>query len=261
MKETNEELEVKTADTTISYRKIAPDLFHSHVSYHQELGGRSGSVSREVTITGATWSLVFGGKVEGKAKVVRGQDKLSIKPFFFLPPFSIIEIGFENLACEYQGLVSNLRCLADWPVEPIMFNSDGPQKPVSFEDVNTLLKRRSNEVCISRASEPDPVALKVREVIHQTYEGPCSISDIALDLDIDHSVLTKSFTKAFGIPPVKYRNILRVHDSVRHLLFGNKTATAAAFDVGFEDLSRFNKNFKQIMEAVPSQFVFRANSV
>lgn len=53
--------------------------------------------------------------------------------------------------------------------------------------------------------------------------------------------------------PVAYRNQLRVYDASVKMLKGESIAKAA-HDVGFQDLSRFNKQFKVKMRAIPSQF-------
>jgi methylphosphotriester-DNA--protein-cysteine methyltransferase len=79
------------------------------------------------------------------------------------------------------------------------------------------------------------------------------MSAIARQLRTSATVMGRAFKRDFDLTPVQYRNHLRVTAASFELIEG-KAVTRVAEDVGFDDLSRFNKNFKAITRTQPSQF-------
>ena len=253
-------LEVKTDDTIISYHRFEPGVFEYTVKYDQSKGQRAGTRSREYTIHGPLWAVVVGESGTGEAQYIVDGEPLEIdfcRTITFIPPHRGIEIEFENLAVEYRGWVSELPVPKGFPDKAVAFNVESWQAPSSLTDLVELVNRRKDEIQVERTESADAVAEKARCFIHEFYDETITVEDVAFEVGLSPTVFSKRFKAAFGISPLKYRNILRVQDSVRHLLFEGRGSAHAGFEVGFEDLSRFNKNFKSVMEAVPSQFVFK----
>lgn len=59
--------------------------------------------------------------------------------------------------------------------------------------------------------------------------------------------------KDFGITPVEYRSRLRISSAIEHLVYGT-TILETSFSVGFNDLSRFYKQFKKITLLSPGKY-------
>jgi AraC-like DNA-binding protein len=76
------------------------------------------------------------------------------------------------------------------------------------------------------------------------------LPELAAKFGLAPSVLSRTFRRDWGKPPIHFRNYLRILDSFRHLA-GETAVTNVAFEVGFNDLSRFMKQFKGTVGHTP----------
>ena len=98
------------------------------------------------------------------------------------------------------------------------------------------------------------MAYKVRDYISRNCENELSIKEVADHFGYSHSVMARQFKKCFGISPVKFRNIIRIFDTMINMIKKNTTVTDAAHSSGFSDISRFYRQFKEHIKATPCQF-------
>ena len=73
--------------------------------------------------------------------------------------------------------------------------------------------------------------------------------------------MTMHFKKSYSLPPVKYRNCLRLIDALMRLTKAHQLGTKVidiAQEVGFGDLSQFNRQFKAYFGATPKTFLREA---
>jgi AraC-like DNA-binding protein len=66
--------------------------------------------------------------------------------------------------------------------------------------------------------------------------------------------MSRYFKDSYKLSPLQYCNRLRCFDASWLLLAEQIKVSEAAYDVGFKDLSRFNKQFKKHLQAKPSQY-------
>ncbi|MCB0384723.1 MAG: helix-turn-helix transcriptional regulator, partial [Bdellovibrionales bacterium] len=91
--------------------------------------------------------------------------------------------------------------------------------------------------------------------IDQTFsDSEMSVAEVAKKLNVSHSFMTRAFKKAYGLTPVTYRTKLRIFESTKLLLLGGFDVTSAGHQVGFTDTARFNKQFRHLMNTVPSKY-------
>ena len=95
---------------------------------------------------------------------------------------------------------------------------------------------------------------KGKELIDRTYKDCIELSEIARLLRTTHSNMTKAFTGTYGITPISYRNRLRIMESLWNILTSDVPMVENALNVGFRDLSRFNKQFKSHISTSPVAF-------
>jgi len=90
-------------------------------------------------------------------------------------------------------------------------------------------------------------------MIEEEYQNLYRISSLAKRIDSENWDLTRAFKKSYGITPLKYLNSLRTIEAIYKILENGKNAKIIdiAFNVGFRDLSRFNKQFKKIVRFIP----------
>lgn len=99
--------------------------------------------------------------------------------------------------------------------------------------------------------------MKVKNTIDRSYRTPRQLSEIAAELGISPAVMSRYFKKAYGLPPVHYRHHLRTMEAMMRLLEG-RAVKDVYLDVGFDDLSRFYRHFRDHMMETGAVFVRRS---
>lgn len=75
---------------------------------------------------------------------------------------------------------------------------------------------------------------RVQDVIDERYADQLLLSDLARHADVSERTLTRIFTTATGLTPLRYQQLLRL-ERAEHLIGHGTTVEAAARAVGFED--------------------------
>lgn len=84
---------------------------------------------------------------------------------------------------------------------------------------------------------------------------------IALRVGLSRSRLTHMFTQQLGVPPIQYRNHLRIQHFITHLhQTGADNMLAAALDAGFGSYPQFHRVFRQVTGYSPSEHRRRVES-
>ena len=83
-----------------------------------------------------------------------------------------------------------------------------------------------------------------------------SISDLARHIGVPERTLRTAFQKCYGLSPIEYLRIYRLHKA-RGLLLAScqdqTTVTEVAFGLGFWDLGRFAGAYRQLFGELPSE--------
>ena len=79
-------------------------------------------------------------------------------------------------------------------------------------------------------------------------------------LDMSHSVGTRAFKKDFGLSPKNYLNKLRSFQGALYLLLRGHPVSVTGSEVGFQEISRFQKEFKKYFGGAPSAYRFDAGN-
>jgi transcriptional regulator GlxA family with amidase domain len=78
------------------------------------------------------------------------------------------------------------------------------------------------------------LAHRVQDVIDSRYADQLRLADLASEVGVSERTLTRVFTAATGLTPLRYQQLLRV-ERAEHLIGHGVTIEAAARAVGFED--------------------------
>jgi transcriptional regulator GlxA family with amidase domain len=78
------------------------------------------------------------------------------------------------------------------------------------------------------------LAHRVQDVIDSRYADQLRLADLASEVGVSERTLTRVFTAATGLTPLRYQQLLRV-ERAEHLIGHGVTVEAAARAVGFED--------------------------
>ncbi len=105
------------------------------------------------------------------------------------------------------------------------------------------------------AVEPDPLIRAKRE-IDRTYAAPLYVEHFAAIAGVASPVVfSRRFTRRFGMPPVTYRNKLRLNEAAR-LTWARPDLTVAEIGahVGFDDERYFHRAFLAAHGTSPAQY-------
>ncbi|MBR4296279.1 MAG: helix-turn-helix transcriptional regulator [Clostridia bacterium] len=90
--------------------------------------------------------------------------------------------------------------------------------------------------------------------IENNYIGEFSVTDLAKMCGMCESKLRKHFHEYAGMPPVSYRNYLRVKKAAELIQSGDYNVGEAAELTGFSDAAYFNRIFKTFMGENPGAY-------
>lgn len=125
--------------------------------------------------------------------------------------------------------------------------------PESLEDLEEIYLNAKTIIPIERSLNPHILTSKMKELIDSRYNESLQLSELAESLGYSLPQISRQFKKDLTWPPKTYLSRIRVMESTYHLLL-DKKITDTSDAVGFQDLSRFNKQFKKITGHQPKQY-------
>jgi AraC-like DNA-binding protein len=94
----------------------------------------------------------------------------------------------------------------------------------------------------------------IREFIHRHYKQPLTLEQISHISGMSPSVFSMKFKQHTGQTLIEYRNDIRLNFAKEALLTTDHKILRIAQEVGFDDLSFFNKQFKKKIGLSPGEF-------
>lgn len=163
----------------------------------------------------------------------------------YYPPFSIVEMFVREFHGTVKGFGSS-EILSDIPSSPTMF--DVAQTDLS--NPRLVLSTAANNQPIPVTSKPSILSLRAKSLIDENYRVHPSIRRIADRLNISHEHLSRQFKHDFHLSPSAYLHKLRMAEANMKLSAGEEII-AVSGEVGYNDLSRFYKQFKKQNQTSP----------
>ncbi|HEY9805516.1 MAG TPA: AraC family transcriptional regulator [Candidatus Obscuribacterales bacterium] len=93
--------------------------------------------------------------------------------------------------------------------------------------------------------------------LRKDFNQPLRIEDIARELGMSVSGFHHHFKSVTAMSPLQFQKQLRLQEARRLLLGQNLDATSAAYQVGYDDASHFNREYKRLFGAPPMRDVER----
>ncbi|MEI1376356.1 AraC family transcriptional regulator [Nostoc sp.] len=100
------------------------------------------------------------------------------------------------------------------------------------------------------------IALAVAR-LHKDFKEPLRIESIARDFGMSVSGFHHHFKSVTAMSPLQFQKQLRLQEARRLMLGENLDATSAAYRVGYDDASHFNREYKRLFGAPPMRDVER----
>jgi AraC-like DNA-binding protein len=100
---------------------------------------------------------------------------------------------------------------------------------------------------------------RIFDLLNERTEEPLYAGRLAAEVGISRPSLQRVFLEFYGMPPARYLTLKRLYLARQRLREGDKaTVTAVAASLGFWDLSRFAKNYRDVFGELPSDTLRRS---
>ena len=211
----------------------------------------SGGLLDVTLVTCAAWLLELYELDSGDVWFEVGQQKLRAASnafAVFYPPFSLTRPRFK----EPQGRVLGIADSTDLPVElasPIIFDTQFCSPNRAAEAIS-LIRAGRNRQSIDNTPFVSLTSRKAKRLIDENYLAYPSIARIAKRIGVSHAHLSRQFRNDFGMSPSEYLRRLRVADAPLRLARGEDIINVS-LEVGYNDLSRFYKQFRKTTNTSP----------
>jgi AraC-like DNA-binding protein len=87
--------------------------------------------------------------------------------------------------------------------------------------------------------------------LRSNYEKPLSLEQLAAIAGMSRSTLHHSFRALTAMSPLQFQKRLRLHAARQRMLAGDLDAASAAFEVGYESPSQFNREYRRFFGQPP----------
>jgi len=119
-----------------------------------------------------------------------------------------------------------------------------------------MLTERNNIVEILKSTTPD-MPSNILNAIHYIDENISSdifIGDLAKIATLSKFHFCRIFKKIIGMSPMRFVIFMRIQKAKELLRMNNFTISTVSTEVGFNDISNFNRYFKQFTKVTPSAY-------
>jgi AraC-like DNA-binding protein len=168
----------------------------------------------------------------------------------FYPPFTFVRVFARSLKGRLSGVGSTA-----WdprlPSIPLVFETDFRGEFASIDQAVSIVGSSGNSRSIVVNSQPSAVSLEAKRLIDDNYLIFPAIGRIAERLKISHEHLSRCIKKDYGVSPSEYLHRLRVAEATFRLSTGEEIIDIS-MDVGYNDLSRFYKQFRKATHTSPA---------
>ncbi|MEG4878109.1 AraC family transcriptional regulator [Microcoleus sp. CZ3-B4] len=93
--------------------------------------------------------------------------------------------------------------------------------------------------------------------LRKDFNQPLRIENIARELGMSVSSFHHHFKSVTAMSPLQFQKQLRLQEARRLMLGENLDATSAAYRVGYDDSSHFNREYKRLFGIPPMRDVER----
>ena len=107
---------------------------------------------------------------------------------------------------------------------------------------------------IVQQNDPHPEITKAKDLIMKNIREEIDFHKIAEQVYLSESYFSRLFKKVEGTTFSRYVQKVRINEAKKLLLQTNCTVTTIAFDVGFSNLSHFNRIFREIEHCTPKEY-------
>lgn len=204
-------------------------------------------------ITCEAWLLELYELEAGEIFFISGGDEIhpATKAFgVFYPPFTISQPSFKDTKGRLAGVAATAPLPAEVKNVPVVFETTFTKLQQSAKQAIEILSSVENRQSIEINPRASLLSLKAKRLIDENYLVYPSIARVSRRLDVTHEHLSRQFKRDFGMSPSAYLHQLRLADAPLRLVRGEEIINVSQA-VGYNDLSRFYKQFRKSTKTSP----------
>ncbi|RKF13689.1 AraC family transcriptional regulator [Alginatibacterium sediminis] len=192
-----------------------------------------------------------------KSLVIQFNNSCFGEPFFQLPEFKTIRQLLEK--SKYGLRIGNNKQFVGQMIENTC-NATGVQSVISLINLLYEISQIENVDHILPDHSYVDASLETHKLnaaidwIDTNYFRQIQLSDIANITNLTENAFCRCFKKATGKTFLQYLNDKRVHEAAKSLIETELSITQIAYEVGFSNISSFNRYFKKQKKISPSEF-------
>ncbi len=120
--------------------------------------------------------------------------------------------------------------------------------PAQFQELHFRLLKSSQggmlRELIAQTSHASKIARAI-DIINANFARPLSMAVLATQAGMSESAFYQHFKSVTRMTPLQYQKQMRMHEAERILTSGVATVTEVAFQVGYESLSQFSREYSR----------------
>jgi AraC-like DNA-binding protein len=168
----------------------------------------------------------------------------------YYPPFTMVRGSASDIKGRVEGIGAVTAPPEGLPNAPVIFETNF-KGPFTHSAQAAEVFRASSEIqSIEFNSKASLLSLKAKKLIDENYQIHPSIARIAARLEVSPEHLSRQFKRDFEMSPSGYLHKLRVAEATHKLSLGEEIIDIS-MDVGYNDLSRFYKQFRKATKTSP----------
>ena len=113
------------------------------------------------------------------------------------------------------------------------------------------VRREKHLRAIATPGEPSHRTAKAVEWLRANYAKPLRVEELATMARMGVSTLHRQFRSLTTMSPLQFQKQLRLHVARERMLHDGMDAASAAFEVGYESASQFNREYSRIFGLPP----------
>lgn len=133
--------------------------------------------------------------------------------------------------------------------EPPAFLSDLLQREIIYRVLHSEAGARLRAIATTGGDSDRTV--RAVDWIREHYTEPLRMAQLAQQAGMGVSTLHHHFRRLTSMSPLQYQKQLRLHEARRRMLIDGLDAASAAFDVGYESASQFNREYSRVFGCSP----------
>ncbi|MFG1497096.1 AraC family transcriptional regulator [Saccharospirillum sp. HFRX-1] len=231
------EKQILLADQCLSYGQMQALV----VSMDMPACGRIVEASKAGPFVGITLELDF----SKLSELISQMDRPPVPSSAEATAVYVLDIDDQLADC----LLRLIRLSQDPQAVPIL-------APAMMREIHYWLLRSPYGIELCKLAEPESQMHRIAKAIQllrQRYTEPLRVDEIAKSVQMSASSFYQHFKAITSLSPIQYQKKLRLLEARRLMVSGAIRVTDAAYQVGYESLAQFSRDYSREFGAAPKR--------